>query len=136
MGDRWCTSDGWGIEVIRMAATPDRHDGESVRVSHHGYWIGYARSVCELLRWVELADLEEVLSRSARRNLPVVAASCRDTGIRATGGGHLWSRAHTTESSRESLPGRPEMVVSPQRSQQVSTAPEGRPRWEKGAKVL
>jgi hypothetical protein len=35
-----------------MTATPDRHDGESFRVSHHGYWIGYARSVAELERWI------------------------------------------------------------------------------------
>ena len=71
------------------------------------------------------AELEEALRRSAL-----------GTGIRATGGGHLWSRAHIAASSRESRLGWPEMVVSRQRSQQVSTAPEGRPRWEKGAKVL
>jgi hypothetical protein len=26
-----------------MTATPDRHDGESFRVTHRGYWIGYAQ---------------------------------------------------------------------------------------------
>src|SRR5262250_50580 len=44
-----------------MTATPDRHDGESFRVTHRGYWIGYARSVPELERWIELADLEDAL---------------------------------------------------------------------------
>jgi hypothetical protein len=61
MSDRWCTRDGWGVEVIRVTATPDRHDGESFRVTHHGCWIGYARSVPELERWIELADLEDAL---------------------------------------------------------------------------
>ena len=59
MSDRWCTRDGWGVEVIHMTATPDGHDGESFRVTHHGCWIGYARSVPELERWIELADLED-----------------------------------------------------------------------------
>ena len=61
MGDRWCTRDGWAVEVIQMTATPDRHAGESFRVTHHGYWIGYARSVPELECWIELADLEDAL---------------------------------------------------------------------------
>jgi hypothetical protein len=44
-----------------MTATPDRHDGESLRVSQHGFHVGYARSVPELERWVELAELEQAL---------------------------------------------------------------------------
>jgi len=39
------------IEVIRMTATPDSHDGESFRVSQHRFHLGYARSVRELERW-------------------------------------------------------------------------------------
>jgi hypothetical protein len=50
-----------------MTATPDRHDGESFRVTHRGYWIGYARSVPELERWIELADLEDALSWPSAR---------------------------------------------------------------------
>jgi hypothetical protein len=53
VGDRWRTADGWGVEVICMTATPDRHDGESFRVSRHGFHVGYARSVPELERWVD-----------------------------------------------------------------------------------
>jgi len=62
MSDRWRTSDGWAVEVIHMTATPDGHDGESFRVTHHGYWIGYARTVPELERWIELTDLEDALT--------------------------------------------------------------------------
>jgi hypothetical protein len=64
MSDRWCTRDGWGVETIHMTATPDGHDGESFRVTHHGCWIGYARSVPELEHWIELADLEDALTRA------------------------------------------------------------------------
>ena len=54
-----------------MTATPDRHDGESLRVSKHGFHVGCARSVRELERWVDLAELEEALRRSAfRRGYP------------------------------------------------------------------
>ncbi len=49
-----------------MTATPDRHDGESFRISHCGYHIGYARSVPELERWIELADLQEALIQARR----------------------------------------------------------------------
>jgi hypothetical protein len=66
-----------GVEVIRMTAT-DRHDGESFRVSHHGFHVGYARNVAELERWVDLADLEEALRQRARLNLSAVPGSCRD----------------------------------------------------------
>jgi hypothetical protein len=59
-----------------VTATRDRHDGESLRVSHHGYWAGYARSVAELERWFDLTDLEEGLRRQ-RPNLSAVAGSCR-----------------------------------------------------------
>lgn len=60
MGDRCCTSDGWGVEVVVRTATPERRGGQSFRVSHHGFHVGYARSIAELERWIELADLEEL----------------------------------------------------------------------------
>lgn len=48
-----------------MTATPDRHDGESFRISYCGYHVGYARSVPELERWIELTNLEENYARRA-----------------------------------------------------------------------
>ena len=62
-----------------MIATPDRHDGESFRVSYCGYHVGYARSVNELKRWIELADLQAALMQARRcrcRTKPAVARSC------------------------------------------------------------
>jgi hypothetical protein len=55
-----------------MTATPDGHDGESFRVTHHGYWIGYARSVPELERWIELTDLEDALTLAVGTRLASV----------------------------------------------------------------
>jgi hypothetical protein len=55
-----------------MTATPDGHDGESFRVTHHGYWIGYARSIPELERWIELTDLEDALTLAVGTRLASV----------------------------------------------------------------
>src|SRR5215471_3010319 len=83
MGDSWRTADAWAVEVIDMTATPDRHDGESFRVSHHGYWVGYAQSVPELERWIDLRDLEDALSLAGPR--PRSACPCRaSVGARPT----------------------------------------------------
>ena len=46
-----------------MIATPDGHDGESFRITQHGYWVGYARSVDELAQWIDLAELEPELGK-------------------------------------------------------------------------
>jgi hypothetical protein len=67
MADRWHTADGWGVEANQMTATPDRHDGESFRVSYCGYHVGYARSVTELQQWIEFSELAEVLRRVVGR---------------------------------------------------------------------
>jgi hypothetical protein len=66
VGDRRRTNDGWGVEVIRMLATRGRHDGESFRVTQHGFFAGYARSVPKLERWVEQTRLEQALRSLAR----------------------------------------------------------------------
>lgn len=65
-----------------MTATPERRDGESFRVSDHGYHVGYARSVAELEQWIELSDLEEALSLAAGPPHPGRRWSCAAAGIR------------------------------------------------------
>jgi hypothetical protein len=65
------------VEVIHMTATPDGHDGESFRVTHHGCWIGYARSVPELERWIELTDLEDALVLAVAPALSPAGKSAR-----------------------------------------------------------
>lgn len=59
-----------------MTVTPDRHDGESFPVPRYGFHAGYARSVAELERQVEHADLAEEALRRQRANLSAVAGSC------------------------------------------------------------
>ena len=34
MGDRYRTADGWAVEVVELAATPDRNDGERLKVTY------------------------------------------------------------------------------------------------------
>jgi hypothetical protein len=62
---RSCTSDGWGVEVITITATPDRHDGESFRVSRRAE------------RWIELTALDEASSHPDGR--PAVQLDARLT---------------------------------------------------------
>ncbi len=59
MADRYRTSDGWSVEVVRLACTPDRHDGEWLRIRHLGWYIRDTRSIAELEQYVSLADLEQ-----------------------------------------------------------------------------
>jgi len=59
MGDRYRAPGGWSVEVVQLSATPDRRDGEWLRLCYCGYWaITDVRSIAELERWVCLADLE------------------------------------------------------------------------------
>ena len=39
MGDRYRTADGWSVEVVHLEVTPDRHDGEWIRLRQHGCWV-------------------------------------------------------------------------------------------------
>jgi hypothetical protein len=69
MGERWRTADGqWCVDAIRLSATPDRRDGEWLRVRWLGYWKADVRTVAELARLVPLDWLQEalLLVRAAR----------------------------------------------------------------------
>lgn len=58
MADRYRTADGWSVETVVLSMTPDRHDGEWIRVRRFGFWIRDVRSVEELAELVPLAELE------------------------------------------------------------------------------
>jgi hypothetical protein len=38
MGDRYRTADGWAVEVVELSATPDRNDGERLKVTYCGFF--------------------------------------------------------------------------------------------------
>jgi hypothetical protein len=59
MADRYRTADGWSVEVVRLTCTPDRHDGEWLRLRYLGYHIHNARSVMELESYIRLSELED-----------------------------------------------------------------------------
>jgi hypothetical protein len=58
MGDRYRTADGWAVEVVELRATPDRNDGERLKISYCGFFVALVRTVAELETWFPLADLE------------------------------------------------------------------------------
>jgi len=39
MGDRYRTADGWVVEVVELSATPDRNDGERLKVTYYGSFV-------------------------------------------------------------------------------------------------
>jgi hypothetical protein len=58
VADRWRAPGGWTVEVVRLHATPDKHDGEWLWVRRFGWWSAGVRSPGELRQWLALGDLE------------------------------------------------------------------------------
>jgi hypothetical protein len=73
MGDRYRTADGWAVEVVELSATPDRNDGERLKVTYYGFFVAVVRTVAELEQWFALSDLEPetLISRRERVCRPV-----------------------------------------------------------------
>jgi hypothetical protein len=66
VGDRYRAPGGWTVEVVCLAGTPDRHDGEWIRLRYYGFYVADVRSAGELERWFPLASLEpETLAPAA-----------------------------------------------------------------------
>jgi hypothetical protein len=58
MPDRYRAPGGWTVQVIHLTATSGNRDGEWLRVALHGWWVADVRTVAELARWIDLAELE------------------------------------------------------------------------------
>jgi hypothetical protein len=39
MPDRHRAPGGWTAQIIEPTGTPDRHDGQWMRVGRHGFWV-------------------------------------------------------------------------------------------------
>jgi hypothetical protein len=63
MTDRWRAPGGWTVEVVQLTSTPDRHDGQWLRVKQYGIWTADVRTVGELAHFVDLAELEPELGQ-------------------------------------------------------------------------
>jgi hypothetical protein len=48
MGDRYRTADGWAVEVVDLRATPDRNDGEHLKITYCWFFVAFVRTVAEL----------------------------------------------------------------------------------------
>jgi hypothetical protein len=70
MGDRYRTPNGWAVEVVGLSATPDRNDGERLKVTYYGFFVAVVRTVAELEQWFALSELEPetLISRRERRS--------------------------------------------------------------------
>ena len=44
--------------MIELSATPDRSDGERLKVTYCGFFVALVRIAAELEEWFPLADLE------------------------------------------------------------------------------
>jgi hypothetical protein len=63
MAVQYRTADGcWSVEVVRLTGTPNKHDGEWLRVRQHGFFVADLRTVEALEDCVSLAELEDVLT--------------------------------------------------------------------------
>jgi hypothetical protein len=58
MAERWRAPGGFTVEVVRLSCTPDKTDGERLRLTQYGSWVADVRTVGELERWIDLAYLE------------------------------------------------------------------------------
>ena len=85
MGDRYRTPDGWAVEVVGLSATPDRNDGERLKVTYYGFFVALVRTVAELEQWFALSDLEPetLIPRRERAGRPVPLR--QDRGKRSRG---------------------------------------------------
>ena len=59
---RYRTKDGWSVEVVNLACTPNHHDGEWLRVRNYGYFVADLQSVDALEDYVPLSALEDALA--------------------------------------------------------------------------
>jgi hypothetical protein len=55
-------AEGWSVEVVRLSRTPDRHDGEWIRIRYCGFYVRDTRGIVELERHVSLAGLKDALA--------------------------------------------------------------------------
>jgi hypothetical protein len=76
MAVQYRTSDGcWSIEIVRLTGTPNKRDGEWIRIRQYGFYVTDLRSVAELERYVALAELEDALRTSGSG--AVAGSGCR-----------------------------------------------------------
>jgi hypothetical protein len=55
---RYRTRDGrYTVETVQLSGTPDRHDGEWIRVRYCGFCLADVRKIPDLERYVALAEL-------------------------------------------------------------------------------
>src|SRR5690242_698547 len=55
---RYRSRDGcYVVETVRLSGTPDRHDGEWIRVIYCSTWVADVRTILDLERYIALTEL-------------------------------------------------------------------------------
>ena len=84
---RYRTADGWSVEVVRLSGTPDKHDGEWIRVRQFGWFVADVRSIACLERYVALAELQDALTTArCKTGFAVILSLDMAVGVRAPAG--------------------------------------------------
>jgi hypothetical protein len=79
MADRWPAPGGWTVEVVRLSLTPDRHDGEWIRLKQFGAFHADVRTPAEVERWSHRSMASDCWLPYGR------TVPHRDSGIRRLG---------------------------------------------------
>ena len=105
MGDRYRTADGWAVEVIELSATPDRNDGERLKVTYCGFFVALVHTVAELERWFPLADFRPEMLALRRHLEHGLAGPARAVGTtRESAAARQARNAHSCAASSRSRP--------------------------------
>ena len=56
MAERWRAPGGWTVEIVHLSVTPNRHDGEWLRVNQYGFWTADVRAPVELEQFFPVSD--------------------------------------------------------------------------------
>jgi hypothetical protein len=88
-GVRWMSSDGnWVVELIKLTATGNGRDGEWLRISHRGFFVGEARDWDGVaVLGADISDLRETLG-AATAFLHATEPALRAEWIKFSGDQH------------------------------------------------
>ena len=70
------SKDGhWRVDLIRLSDTGTNRDGEWIRITRRGYFVAEVRTVEELARYVDPAELEEALLAGSNLLVPMASVA-------------------------------------------------------------
>jgi hypothetical protein len=94
MAPRGHAPGGWRLEVVHLELTPDRNNGERIRLTQYGSWVADMCSPSEVERYVPLAEFtEDGLAGALGRNVAHADARSAFSGPSGTPVWQPWCMA-------------------------------------------